>query len=132
MPVFRKGTLLIPTGGTKHLHIVMNDPAYSPEFGDERVLIVNISTIKPDVPYDKTCELGVGCHDFVRHPSYVYYKEAVISLVPRIIEKCELGEIDLQQPVNDVLYERIFNGFNVSKHVTPKIKRYLKQQYIVV
>ena len=59
MPVFRKGTLLIPTGGTKHLHIVMNDPAYSPEFGDERVLIVNISTIKPDVPYDKTCELGV-------------------------------------------------------------------------
>lgn len=130
MSVFRKGTLLIPTGPVKHLHIIMNDPVYTPEFGDERVLVVNISTIRPDCMYDDSCVLTPGCHPFVRNPSYVYYREAVVSLAPRIIEKIEMGEIDPHQPVDEDLYLQVLEGFSVSPHVKPKIKRFLKQHVV--
>lgn len=130
MQVFRKGTLLIPTGPVKHLHVVMNDPVYSPEHRDERVLVVNISSIKDDCTYDDSCVLKPGCHPFVKQPSYVYYRDAAALVVPRIIEKVELGEFDLHHPVDQDLYLRVLNGFNTSKHVKPKIKRFLKQHVI--
>lgn len=126
MLVFRKGTLLIPTGPVKHLHIVMNDPVFSPEYGDMRVLIVNISSIKPDTPYDNACTLSAGIHPFIRQPSYVYYKEAVVSLVPRIEEKIGLGEYDIKQPVDEPLYDQVLAGFATSRHAPPKIKRFIK------
>ena len=128
--IYRKGTLLIPTGPVRHLHIVMNDPVFSPEHNDERVLVVNISSVIEGRFYDSTCVLQAGCHPFVLHPSYVYYKEAVVSSVPLISQRMEMGEISAEQCIDEDLYGLVRAGFDVSRFVTPNIKRFIKLRCI--
>lgn len=128
--VYRKGTLLIPTGPVHHLHIVMNDPVFSPEYGDQRVLIVNISSIYPDRYHDPACVLDGGCHPFVVRPSYVYYRQALVSSVPLLGERIEMGEIRAHHAVNDDVYGLVRQGFDLSPHVAPKIKRFMRHHGI--
>lgn len=128
--VYRKGTLLIPTGPANHLHIVMNDPVFSPEHGDDRVLIVNISSIYPDRKFDDTCLLEAQCHPFISRPSYIYYRHALISAVPRLANEIEAGNILARQAVNDAVFSKVRLGFDISKHVTPAIKRFIKHHGI--
>ena len=121
MAVFRKGTLLIPTGPAKHLHIIMNDPVYSLEHQKKCVLVVNISTIKDGLPYDHTCTLASGDHPFIRHSGYVYYKGAEVVSAPRLIDRISLGEVNIMEPVSDSIYIRVLEGFGISKFVAFKI-----------
>lgn len=128
--VYKKGTLLIPTGPSHHLHIVMNDPVFSPEHGDERALIVNISTVYPDRHYDDACLLNAGCHPFITRQSYVYYKCAVISEAPRLTAAIEAGNIVAKPAVNDEVFNLVRLGFDNSRFVLPKIRRFLKYHQI--
>lgn len=128
--VYRKGTLLIPTGPVHHLHIVMNDPVFSPEHGDERSLIVNISSADPGVKLDDACLLDAGCHPFIIRQSYVYYRHALISAAPRLAQEIDAGNILARPAVNDDVFVMVRRGFDTSRFVAPKIKRFLKQHGI--
>lgn|SRR5690554_2074173 len=128
--LFRRGTLLILTGPVDHLHIVMNDPVYWPERGAEMVLIVNISSIKEGIYHDPSCVLQPGCHPFVRVPSWTRYKDALISDAGRLGEKVDEGECRPMDPVSWGVYEAVRAGFDVSRHVTGSIKRFLRQNDI--
>jgi len=127
MSVFKKGTLLMPTGAVKHLHIVMTDPIHFPELGYEEVLLVNISSIKANQPHDTSCTLSAGEHPFIKHDSYVYYKDAAIFRVPNIVERMQLGEIATYPPISDAVYAKVLAGFAVSKFVKQKIKRFVEK-----
>lgn len=127
MSVFKKGTLLIPTGPVKHLHIVMNDPVFFPELGYVAVLVVNISSIKSGQSYDESCILQPGLHPFITCDSYVYYKDAAILRVPRILERMQLGEISQHASVSESVFTEILAGFDKSKHVKQKIKRFIRK-----
>ncbi|MNJ75190.1 hypothetical protein D3C77_722410 [compost metagenome] len=90
------------------------------------MLVVNISSVKPNVYYDPSCVLQAGCHAFVRHPSWVYYGGATVMSTMRIDEQAALNEIQAQTPASNMLFDEVRNGFDVTPHLLPKIKRYMK------
>lgn len=114
------------SGPAKHLHIVMNDPVFYPERGFSGVLLVNVSSIKPDKWFDDTCVLEPGEHPFIRWRSFVMYSQAVIANSDEISQGVAIGEFATRDPVDEHIYERVSEGFELSKHVKPKIKRFIK------
>lgn len=119
MPVC-KGTILIPNFHTPHLHFICNDPVFYPGLGKECVLLVNISSIKPNIPYDKSCVLDVGEHPFITKPSFIY-SSAGIQL--QIAE----GNYSVREDCNESVFKRILNGFSISKEVTIKVFRFYEK-----
>lgn len=72
-------TFRIPQPGTSldsHLWIVISDPAVD----DERILIVNFTTLRPDS--DQACILVAGEHPFVQHQTCVNYGGAKVVKRP--------------------------------------------------
>jgi hypothetical protein len=70
-------TLLIPSGGCDHLHIVCSDPMDFRGYATQSCLLVNISSVVPKC--DTTVVLDAGDHPFVVHPSFVFYKKAFVE-----------------------------------------------------
>jgi hypothetical protein len=123
---FRRGTLLILSGPVEHLHIVLNDPVHYPEAGYDGCLLVNISSMKSHRPYDASCILEAGEHPFIKQQSFVVYKEAVIKNSEDLSTFVETGEFSTRDPVSEAIFERVMAGFQISRRVTPKIKRFIK------
>lgn len=133
--IARKGTFLIPTGPQytsdteqiKHLHFVCSDVYFYPKKAKDSFLAVNITTIVPDQHHDNTCILNVGDHPFVRHPSYVLYREAAILGADTTASKIQSGEFSVHDPCTDEIFRRIVDGFEVSDEVRGEIQKfYLK------
>lgn len=123
---YRKGTVLAPSGPTNHLHVVCNDPVYYPINDCYCILVVNISSIKPSVPHDPACTLQVGDHEFIKHPSYVVYAEAVIWRVDNVAKKHKSGEIVPHKDMSEATFARILAGFDVSEQVSSKNLKFKK------
>lgn len=123
---YRKGTVLAPTGPCEHLHVVCNDPVYHPINGCECVLVVNISSCKPGVAFDDTCILQAGDHAFIKHASYVVYRDAVIWKVPNVAARMLSGEISAHKDMPEGTFQRILNGFDISEQVIPKNLKFWK------
>lgn len=125
-PVFQKGTLLIPTGGTDHLHIVMNDPLHCPVHGDFVVLLVNVSSVYAGKYHDPTCVLAPGSHAFIKRDSWVVYREAVVSRVRRLEDGLLRKVIGTNSPFSNPVFQQVRAGFDVSPAVSVKVRRFLK------
>lgn len=70
---FEGGTLLIPSGPIgHHLFVVATRPCL-----EQNVALVNIAGRTPD----PTCILQAGDHEFIKKPSWVYYRRARIESV---------------------------------------------------
>ncbi|QBR52713.1 hypothetical protein [Erwinia sp. QL-Z3] len=125
-----KGSILVPSGGSKHLHIVCNDPVPYPKYSNaESVLLVNITTVYPDLPYDPTCLLEVGDHPFIGHQSYVYYRKADVFASTKLVAGVTAGDLIIKQQCPDHTFQRILDGFMQSKQVIRNVKNYY-QKYI--
>ncbi|PMV87249.1 MULTISPECIES: hypothetical protein [unclassified Pseudomonas] len=124
--VFQKGTLLIPTGGSQHLHIVMNDPLHCPVHGHVVVLLVNISTVYPEKYSDQTCILAPGSHPFILNDSWIVYRQAVVSRVSGIEDGILARTIHPRLPISSPDFDRVRQGFDASQDVPIKIKRFLR------
>jgi len=122
--VLQKGTFFYLTGPSNHLHIIINDPVFCPERGFEAVAAVNITSMTAN--HDPACILDVGCHPFIKHPSYVFYKDATVFSSTKLSTGIASGDISVDTPVTEELLKRVLDGFNTSKFVKPKIKRFLK------
>ena len=120
----KKGAILIPTGPTDHLHIICCDPIFYPVINKDCILLVNISSVDEDMYYDNTCILNIGDHPFIKHPSYVFYKKAVIYGVESICRNVDEGNFFIHHPTNEAVYQRIIAGFEASSEVRGKIKRF--------
>jgi len=123
---FRKGSLLIPTGSCQHLHVICNDPVFYPALAKDCFLAVNISSIKPLVSYDTCCILKPGEHSFITHDSFVYYKKADIFGATTVSRSIAEGDITIHDPFDDTVFDKILLGFNISKEVRPKIKKFVE------
>ncbi|WP_233081092.1 hypothetical protein [Rheinheimera soli] len=121
----RRGTILIPSGPVKHLHFVCSDVHFSPHKNGDKVLLVNISTIDPDLYFDTTCILKPGEHPFVKHDSFIYYRYAELYSPDRITDEVIKGNFDVHQPCTEELMQRILDGFQVTREV----KRYVQKFY---
>lgn len=126
-----KGSILVPSGRDKHLHIICNDPVPYPKYANaESVLLVNITTLYPDLPYDASCILDIGDHPFIKHQSFVYYGKADIFAATSLMAGVQSGELKIRQACPDPTFTRILSGFEISKRVPGKVKNYY-QKYIV-
>lgn len=124
IPPFKKGSLLIPSGPARHLYIICNDPVFYPEKGKECILAVNITSIQPNVYHDDTCILNHGEHNFIHHPSFVFYKKADIFGAERIVQNLADGTISIHDDFNDAVFEKILTGFQQSNDVKWKIRSF--------
>lgn len=125
-----KGSILVPSGRDKHLHIVCNDPTPYPKYANaESVLLVNITTLYPDLPFDPTCILNIGDHPFIQHQSFVFYGKADIFAATRLVAGVQSGELVVRQECPGPTFTRVLSGFELSKKVPGKIKNYY-QKYI--
>lgn len=123
----RKGTILIPAYSTPHLHFVCNDPVFYPNKGKECVLLVNISSIKQNIPYDNACILNMGDHPFITKPSFVYYRMAEIYSIAGIQQQIAEGNYSVREDCSDTVFQKILGGFDKSGDVKFKIHKFYEK-----
>lgn len=118
-----KATILYIAGKINHLHIICSQPFFNADTGASSVLAVNISSIRTDAAFDSTCILHVGDHPFIKHDSYVRYKDAVMMKVANIQAHIETGEIKVLENVSNEVFQRVLAGFTKSIYTKTKIKK---------
>lgn len=125
--IIRKGTLLMQSGCTDHLFIICSDPVYYPKLAKECYLAVNVTSIKPEIEHDPACILDVGDHPFIRHPSYIYYKKADIWGLVTTSQSIANGDINIHNPCEDHLFNRVLSGFEISEFVKPTVMSFFRK-----
>lgn len=124
---YRKATLLMPSGpehdpDRMHLFIVLTDPVT----GDKLVLIASLCSVCGGVPYDKTCVLEAGEHQFIRHKSYIDYSKLNIVEAGKLSKGVQTGVFMNKGPMSEDVVNRIIDGVFVSKRTPRESKEFLK------
>ena len=123
----KRGSLLIPSGPTDHLHFICCNPVFYPSIGKECVLLVNVSSVDVILDHDRTCILHPADHPFIRHESYVYYRKAEVFGANNISRNVAEGNFQIHQICDKNTFSRILHGFCASDEVRPKIKRFYEK-----
>lgn len=116
------------SGKCDHLHVVCNDPVMDASKGEDAVLIVNVTSIKDEMPhYDQSCILNVGDHPFITHPSFMYYKEAMVYKASNIQNAVEKGVYETRPDMLDETFRRVLKGFELTDEVPYKVFRFYEK-----
>ena len=124
-------TFLIPSTTSsgiekKHLHIAITDPVDS---GNHIpcILLVSVASIrKGKSGYDTTCVLQPADHPFIRHASYVVYRQAVIMELRHLERGFSNGLITSQKRAGADVVERIVAGVEKSDFTKNHIIDFLR------
>lgn len=113
-------TFLVPSGPDKHLYVVLTEADDSGMH-----VMANITSIDPDIPYDKSCCLAADEHPFVKHDSYVAYEFAMVRHGSHVDKQMELDVYIQKENASDELVEKIRAGLKKS----PFAKRGIKDDF---
>jgi len=113
------GTLLIPSNGF-HLHIILNDPCIFDGYKHEQCILVGISTVRK-APYDQTCIIEAGAHDFIKNQSYAYYRKARLDFVSHLNSMVRVNSFRPHNPATIELLDAVRNGLHKSKQTKKHI-----------
>ncbi len=119
--------LLIPSGpgSYQHLFTILVNPCILPDRGNRsQVLSVGISSIPigVDIPYDNACIIKPGEHPFIRHDSYVRYRDARIDTAEHIEKRVHEGVFSVKPPCGAELLRRIITGASTSRYASREVK----------
>lgn len=122
-----RDALIIPSGtpsrpDTPHLFTVITNPwEYQ---GSRKVIMVNISSIKPNVPFDQTCVIrsDEGANDFITRHSYVIYRFAQVREESKLTELREKGIIIPNGLMSNDCYRRMCAGIQRSAETAEGVK----------
>ena len=118
----RSQTLHIPeTGATGHLFVVLTDTC---EEGHN--LLVPICTARK--VYDKTCILGAGDHEFIKHLSYVMYARLEKYEAADLIKQVNAGVISYRGLLDEKLFALVSAGVEQSDLAPPNMQAYFRAQ----
>lgn len=123
-PIFGKAsTFLIPSGPYHdptrlHLHVVCTDACK-----DNKYLIVSVST-KYNDKCDQTCVLQPHEHAWLKHESFVFYRNASIIDAETIRKGLAVQVFVQKGDLNGQTLLRITNGICRSPQTPRKIKTY--------
>lgn len=109
-----------PNTNIKHLFVLITGVTKQ----DDRVLLVNFSSIKNGVPHDASCELNTGDHPFITQPTYIPYSRAIIESWAKIKYKIENKEIKLKETLSEDIFEKIILGLLSSDQVPKGILKF--------
>lgn len=111
----RCDTVLIPTGPSgDHLFVITTDACPA-----GKMVLANLSSVKPNRMIDDTCLVAAGEHPFVQHDSFILYRSAQLQSAQRIGNMVDGWVYKNGQPATTELTDRILAGFAVSKF-TPR------------
>lgn len=116
--------LLIDSGPTgKHLFVLVLDKKVNNKL---QVLSVPVCSIKSEVYIDDSCILQEGEHPFVKHESFVEYRNSRIDDATHLLSCVQEKTFIPHEPVSSELLNRILSGLKNSKQV----KRYIKDEFL--
>ena len=110
------------TGDDKHLWVIVSDPNSHPDC----VVIVNLSSTF-NKTYDPACDLKRGEHPFIRHDTFVHYREAKVVTSKGL----HAAAISHGQSVSVAVLARIREGANKTRLLPRAIKRHLIDQGVI-
>jgi hypothetical protein len=88
-------------------------------------VLVGVSSIDPDLPHDATCELNVGEHDFIKHPSFAAYEFAIHRHKNHVDDKTKKKVYKQHKDASAALVAKIAGGIKKS----PFSRRAIKDGY---
>jgi hypothetical protein len=123
MPIAKAGTLLIPSGPShdpdrRHMFVVCNDT----DAGGLN-LIVPVTSWTNNL-CDATCRLDAHEHGYLRHASYVLYRNARIEPAKALLDGLASKVFTPHDPVNGQVFLKVKNGVCRSPQTPRKIKVY--------
>lgn len=107
----------------RHLFIVVLDTF---ETGSTVICPCVMVTSWTDNPKldDPACILDVGDHEFIKHKSYIAYKEVVLFEKDYIEHCLECGEAKNKDPISKELLERITKSAKFSRKIAKSNLKY--------
>src|SRR6056297_2327314 len=117
----KKSFLRNDDSGKKHLKIVISDPD-----AEDMVLVVSVSSIPQRYRHDDSCELFVGDHPWIKHPSFIAYNHCAELDRTKILSEHFSGEIILKEDISEELLLRIQEGAKRTKFLAQKYKKYFQ------
>lgn len=119
-------TLLMPSGSQgNHLYVVLNDPCPFENYGSQpSVILVNLSSIKDGLPYDRTCVLPAGTHPFIKRDSFVFYRNARIEPAAHVVQLVERKVFVAHQSVSAEVLQAVIDGLYQSPFTKREFKRF--------
>jgi 5'(3')-deoxyribonucleotidase len=129
---FKRATLLMPSGPDhdverKHLFILMTDPVENLETKTKEVLVVSLSTIKPNSPYDDTCIIRPYEHPFIKHDSFVFYRNSAIKDCDKLINGVKQGIFKAKGIIDMPVFSRICSGIETSRFIPSKCLKFYQR-----
>ncbi|SFD92793.1 hypothetical protein [Paracidovorax konjaci] len=117
-------TLLIPSGpnGKSHLFVVVMDSRVIN--GQEHLLLASFSTVKKDLPHDKTCLVKANEHPFVHVESFVSYSQLRSETVEHVLARLDDGVFTVKSAISTTLLARIKAGLTAGR-----VPRYIKDDW---
>lgn len=109
----------------KHLFIILTNQQPYEISQDGHVLCVSVCSILTGHPFDASCELSEKDHAFIRHPSYVSYREARVYKASNLIARQH--EIILKEDLDVPVFVRVCQGLLVSPQVAAKYRRFYEK-----
>ena len=126
---FQRATLLIPSGPKedterKHLFVLLTNPYPNLESNIKSVLLVSISTLRPNLPHDTACKLYKGDHPFIKADSFVLYRLARIETTDKLIKGVGEGVFYHKETLSEEIFTRVAHGLTESRFTTPAILKF--------
>lgn len=116
----------MPSGADKHLFVVLTEPCNT-----GCVAIVNFTSIRTGRYFDRACLIDKGEHEFIRHPSYVFYEGALIASVRALQRGVQVRDYIPRDSVSAAIFERICDGIELTGDVPQVVANYVSTRFAV-
>ncbi|WP_235033830.1 hypothetical protein [Pantoea sp. 18069] len=120
--------MLVPSGPAdfKHLFAIALGPASLGGYGNKpHVIMVSVTSVKPEFPHDAACVIMAGEHPFITHDSYVYYRDPRIESVDHVQKMVDQAVWQARESCSPELLARIRQGLKTSSRVPRYVKKML-------
>lgn len=114
-------TLLIPFENVYHLHFILTSPVRRKNL--EEVLVVGITSTEVDPEFT----LDRGDHPFIKHKSYINYRQTQILSVKHIRKKLETGTYKLRKTADSEIVKHVCRGLLESRHSLPQHRKFYRE-----
>ena len=85
-----------------------------------------LSSWKDKSPYcDNSCILDKGDHPFIRHKSYIAYRETLILTHEELLRLIQIGKFTIDKPATPELIRKIKNSALKSKFLPQNVRNYI-------
>jgi len=117
--VVKKATLLIPSGSSQHLFVILTNPC-----DGNQCCVASFSSVKDGGKHDTTCLVAAGEHPSISKDSFIEYRMADVLPCDRITQFVTKWYYTPKPDVSEKLFERIRAGIEASDFTPRRVQMY--------